>query len=96
MAQTQTLGFFNAATITAPAFDGFAITPSDTQTYAQQGSEPAVMRALYVGVSGDVNLITPSGNVLLFKNVLQGTILPMASIQVKATGTTATNILGLV
>ncbi len=81
-----------------PYSESFAITPSDTVDLVGidkgQGvvSEPA--RALYIGVAGDVTLIDVSGQTTLFKAVPVGE-LRVSCKRVKATGTTATNIVGL-
>lgn len=53
-------------------------------------------RMLYVGVTGDVTVVSKrDGGTHLFKAVPAGALLPIAVVQVKATGTTATNILAL-
>ncbi len=72
-----------------PAFDAFSITPSDGVNLAQTA------RALYVGVAGDVRVMTPGGATVTFKNVSAG-ILPVSAVRVFATATTATQIIGLV
>lgn len=69
---------------TLPSGSGRMVVPSDTQSYAPG-------RAIYVGVIGDVTLVDESGNTLLFKNAI-GTI-PVRATKIKATGTTATNII---
>lgn len=76
--------------IDGPASDGFAVTASDTAAFA------IAARALYVGVTGDVVVILASGVALTFKAVPAGALLPVRCTQVKATGTTATNILALI
>lgn len=81
---------FSAANVTAPGFDGFDVTPSNSTNH------PAIARAIYVGVSGNIALVTPSGTVLTFLSVPVGTILPIMSIRVNSTGTTATNMIGIV
>jgi len=86
----------SAATVTAPGQDGFAITLSDTQTFTQQGSQPGYCRAIYVGVGGDINLITVGGTTLLFKGALAGSVIPIMCQQVKSTLTTATNLVGII
>lgn len=48
---------------------------------------------LYVGGTGDVQLITASGDNVTFTAVPAGTFLPVQTLQVVSTGTTATNIL---
>lgn len=71
------------------AFDGAAITPSDTVDL------PAPARAIYVGGAGNISLITLKGTTLTFQGLLAGQILPVAAARVRATGTTATNLIAL-
>lgn len=67
------------------AIEFFAITKHDTNELAQ------VPRAIWVGGAGDIAL---DGVVL--KAVPAGTLLPVSPSKVNATGTTATDIVGLV
>lgn len=65
----------------------FAITTSD--------SADNTADALYIGVTGDVAVVTRSrGTSVVFKAVPVG-VLRINVLKVLATGTTATNILGL-
>lgn len=73
-----------------PAFDAFAVTPSNSADLA------IVARALYVGNTGDITLDTPNSASLLFSNVQAGSILPVNTKRVRSTGTTATGIVALV
>jgi len=69
---------------------GKAITPSDTDTFSQPVT-------VYVGVTGDVVIVPVAGDTTLtFKNVPQGSTVPCLATAVKATGTTATNLIGIV
>jgi hypothetical protein len=70
-----------------PASGAIAITPSDTVTIGG-------CRAIYVGVTGDITIDTANQTGILFKSVPVG-ILPVAPLRVKATGTTATNMVAL-
>lgn len=79
-----------ATGLESPARDGFAITPSDSNTL------PEVTRALYVGAGGSVSLILASGATVTLSGVAGGTLLPLRTRQVRATGTTASAIVGLV
>ncbi len=74
---------------TAPAGGGEAVTPSDTV------STTTPFRALYVGVTGNVSVLTLSGAVLTFVAVPAGSVLPVSGSRVNATLTTATSILAL-
>lgn len=72
---------------TDPAVGAVAVTPSDSATNNA--------RALYIGVSGDVAVVTRGKTAsVVFKSVPVG-VLPVQVTKVLATGTTATNILGL-
>lgn len=51
---------------------------------------------LYVGGAGDVTVKGGDGNNITFSSVPAGTIIPMQVIQVRATSTTATSIVGFV
>lgn len=81
---------YSASNITAPGSDAFAITPSNVNLL------PTAARALYVGGGGDITLVTVAGTTVLFTACLQGSILPVMAIQIKATGTTATLLVGIV
>lgn len=73
-----------------PAFDAATITPSDT------GLLTGPPRALYVGVGGDVRVRTRAGTDVTFFNVPTGSILPIEFTRVWTTGTTASQLVGLI
>lgn len=81
-----------ARTPHAPARKAAAVTPHDTNNLADYCS------ALFIGVAGDVALI-PVGSAdetpVVFKNCAAGSILPVQARLVRATATTATNIVAL-
>lgn len=64
-----------------------AVTPHDSNANAYA--------ALYVGTAGHVAVSTKNGDAVTFSNVPAGAVLPIGTALVKATGTTALNILGL-
>lgn len=74
---------FNYTNIPA---DAVAITTSDATVVSLCG--------VYVGGTGDVVLTTIRGNDVTFKAVPVGAQIMLAISKVKATGTTATNIVG--
>jgi hypothetical protein len=78
----------HAAGLTAPANDGFAITPNDDADLT------SVTRALYVGAGGDVGVVLVSGASVLLRNVGDGAVLPLRARRVLET-TTAEDIVGL-
>jgi len=73
---------------TYPAGNAAAITPSNTVDL------DAVTRALYVGVTGDVKVDMIGGQAITFKNV-PVCVLPIRVTRVYATGTDASEIIGL-
>lgn len=79
----------HAPGLESPAAHGFAIAPSDGADLAD------VTRAIYVGGSGNLALTLLSGATLTLAGVAGGTLLPLRAKAVKATGTTATNLVGL-
>ena len=73
------------------AYGALAITPSDATDLSAYE-----FRGFYVGVGGDVAIEQPGNDTpVVFKNVPEGAILPIAITKVNATSTTATDILGL-
>ena len=77
-----------------------AITPNDA-TVLQEG-----VRFLYIGGhdggggggggKADVSVVTAGGQTVIFKNVPIGSLLPVQCVRVRATDTTATDILALI
>ena len=68
-----------------------AITPNDSNDLAY------LVRLIYVGTAGDVSVIDAKGNTAIFKNCTAGSHVGGAPIaRVKVTGTTASNLVGLV
>jgi len=81
----------HANTIVSPSVEMVAITPNDSADLAK------VVRRLYVGVGGDVRVIGAAGNTVTFKNAPSGGYIGDAKIvRVLATGTTATDLIGMV
>jgi len=78
--------FANATpSLDSPCDGGADVTPADSDL-------ATFSRALYVGGTGDVSVITTGGSTITFSAVPAGTILPVRCRQVKSTGTTATFI----
>ena len=73
----------------APARRGFAITASDASDLT------AETRAIYVGSAGDLVAVLSSGDEVTFTGLAGGTVLPVRVRRVKATGTTAAQLVGL-
>jgi hypothetical protein len=83
----------------APTNDGFPVTTDAGSSATAAAVTPndntaLTMRALYVGGAGDV-VATIGGADITFKAVPVGSILPIKATKVKATGTTATNMVAL-
>ena len=79
----------HALGLESPAITAFAITPSDATDLLD------VPRALYIGGSGYVAAICASGAEVVFAGLAGGTVLPVRHRRIKATGTTASALLGL-
>lgn len=78
----------------------YPVTLSDTQDLPASSSMPCYAKALYIGVTGDVVVVTAGdqsnggqGTPVTFKNAVG--YMPVMVRRVLATGTTATNILAL-
>ncbi|MFL6863916.1 MAG: hypothetical protein ACJ8DZ_13060 [Allosphingosinicella sp.] len=79
-----------AASLTAPARRALALVPSDTQALAE------IPKALFVGTGGAIAMRGAGGGAdHIWKNVQDGSILPFRAEFVRATGTTAADILAL-
>jgi len=75
----------------APATKLLAITKSDSTVYSP------LIRAIYVGVGGDISVVDTEGNTVLFVGVPQGSILgPFAVSKVMSANTTAGSMVGFV
>lgn len=86
-----TLSWFDSpGGLAGPASNAFAITPND-------GTDLTfTTRAIYVGGAGAVAVdLAKSGTNITFSGIPAGTVLPIAVNRVRATGTTATGIVGL-
>jgi hypothetical protein len=78
-----------AISLESPAVTGFAVTPNDGTDLSD------VTRAVYVGGSGNVSAVLQSGAEVVFVGLTSGSVLPARLRRIKATGTTATNLVGL-
>jgi hypothetical protein len=76
--------------LNGPASHGFSVTPSDGVDL------PEVTRGLYVGGEGTLSVVLQSGAEVQLINLGKASLLPLRVARVKATGTTATGIVGLV
>ncbi len=85
----DTFSNYNAG-LESPAQRAFAITPADDTDLTY------VTRGIYVGGSGDVKAQLVGGGLVIFKNALAGTILPVRATRVYDADTDATDLVGLV
>jgi hypothetical protein len=72
--------------ILGPACNAYAVVASDTADL------PFACKALYVGTTGDVTLVTIGGDTVKYVGVPGGSYLFVRAARVKTTGTTASNI----
>ena len=75
----------------APANNAFEITPHDILELI------SVTKAIYIGTGGDV-VVRPleATSDVTFRNLQDGSILDVRTVAVRSTGTTASDIVGLV
>ncbi len=79
-----------SSSFAGPAGHGFAIVPSDAADL------PEITRALYVGMGGSLAIVLQSGAELTLQGVAAGTLLPLRVRRLKASGTSASAVVGLV
>ena len=79
---------YKTADSTYAAFRADTVTPSDSALIEHT-------RALWVGIGGNISVTMMNGVNVTFVGALGGTILPIQCLAVRATSTTATNILAL-
>jgi len=72
---------------------GVAVTPSDSSDII--GATANTPATLFVGTGGNINVVTLGGSTLLLKNIADGSFLPIQVTRVKATNTTATDIVAI-
>lgn len=75
--------------VTSPAFHAFAIVKSDSADF------DVAVRGIYVGVTGDVAVVTVNNEVVVFKAFPAGQIIPIMAKRVNSTNTSATDMVGL-
>ena len=78
---------------TTLSVDDDIFTSGETYTVYKQPETGGAI--LYVGGTGNIKLTTSSGSTLTFNGLNAGTFVPVQTIKVFNTGTTATNILAL-
>lgn len=76
--------------LTNPGVDAFTIVPDDRATL------PEVPRAIYIGSAGNLSCVTLQGTTVTVQNLGAGTVLSLRVAQVRATGTTARGLLGII
>ena len=73
--------------------DIFLATGNSYTVYSQNEKNEGCV--LYIGISGNIRVLTHGGDDVVFANVLGGTFLPVQILKVFATNTTASNIIAL-
>lgn len=74
------------------------VVPSDTVNIPSLSTSPEQRNngcVLYVGGTGDINVLTAGGNQVIFKGIAAGTFMPVQVLRVYSIATTATNIIAL-
>lgn len=78
-----------ASGLNSPGSEHYAITPHNST------DEAISFRAIYVGVGGDVVVVSNSGTAVTYKNAPSGSYILMRGKRVNSTNTTATNLVGV-
>ena len=80
-----------------PATDEFkTISPADNAFNIVQDADFAVpTKGIYVGASGNLQVIMVGGGTVTFVDIVAGVVHPLRIIQVLSAGTTATGLIGL-
>lgn len=83
--------FSNAADqVSAPATRAVAVAPHDSNPLSD------IPKALYVGTGGDITMRGVNGNAdQVWKSVASGTVLPFRAQYIRASGTSAADLLAL-
>ena len=79
----------HARSLTSPPEFGATIEPDDS------GALSHVTRAIYVGGAGSLTVQLSGGDQVTLAAVPAGSLLPLRAARILATGTTATDIVGL-
>jgi hypothetical protein len=75
--------------LTSPAMAATAIVPNDATPLTH------VTRAIYVGGPVNLSVVMLSGDIVTLAGVQAGVVYPLRASGVRATGTTATGLVGL-
>lgn len=70
--------------------NGYNIIPSDDDFLSYD------CFSIYIGSGGDIKILTEKGDIVFFKNVPNGKILPIHALKIFSTDTTATDIVGFI
>lgn len=84
----MTTGTYRTADATVSAFDGRAVTPSDSTIIN-------ATRGIWIGTGGDLHVTMASGQELTFEDVPGGIVMPLQVIRIYATGTSALGMIAL-
>ncbi|KEO88621.1 hypothetical protein EH31_16835 [Erythrobacter longus] len=83
--------FSSTDSVTSPAREWFDIVPNDNSDLS------FVPKAIFVGTGGDLVVSSASTNTeVIFRNVPSGSVLDIRPAAVRETGTTATDLVGLI
>lgn len=83
------MSFADETSVMAPGLNAEAVTPND-------GTDlPTMCRALHIGGAGDVSVVMAGGQTVTFSGNTAGSTLPYRITRVRATGTTATDLVAV-
>lgn len=72
-----------------------SVTPSNTVNISDSTEAPKSGVVLYIGIGGDLKVLTVGGDEVVFNNIPDGTFLPVQVVRVFETETIAEKIIAL-
>lgn len=85
----DTFSDFGRGALDSPGYKHFAITPHDSNNEANN------FRSIWVGVAGNVAVVTDDGTAVTYKGCAAGSVIPIRGKRVNSTNTTATDLVGI-
>jgi len=85
MAANNDFSTYGRSPVVAP-IHAVAVTPDNTNTFTN------VSLSIYVGTTGNAEIVTQGGETTVFRNIPAGTIIPIQAVRVNISNTTASNM----
>ena len=79
----------HASGLNSPGIKHYVVTPNDSTDFAVN------FRSVWIGGAGNVVIVTDDGVAVTYQGAAAGSTIPMRGKRINATGTTATNMVGM-